>query len=411
MRYAPGVAPSRRVRRSQQRVSRRRRLFLVAGGVLTLVVIAVLIGLRLTAGHDRTAAAAPAEATDRQLTALFMLAGSDGDMVGGALVSIDQARGASSVVLLPAKVITSIPGHGAQQLGRVTEFDRATVPSAAVSDLFGVRVDASWVVDASSFATLIDHSGGVTVDVDVDVQGKVNGVDAVIVPAGKQVHLTGSQAVAFASYLQSGDSEIVRLVRFQAVFDSVILSLPDSAADASDRLSALGGGSVIGGAKGGLGAALVALRKASAADSVSEEPLPTRSIDSGGDDVIYGVDTAKLTELVSRNFGGATLQRRAGGLNRVLVENGVGTPGLGECVRNELVAAGFDFKGSSNVPGFTYRDKPSAVLIYDTDAASIDAGNAVAKSLRLPATAVQTSSESQDLADVIVVLGKDYACG
>ncbi|MDQ1726035.1 MAG: hypothetical protein QOK14_80, partial [Frankiaceae bacterium] len=162
--------------------------------------------------------------------------------------------------------------------------------------------------------------------------------------------------------------------------------------------------------KGDLGKALVALRKASATDSVAEEPLPTRTIDSGGDEIIYGVDTAKLAALVSRDFAGATLQRRVGGLDRVLVENGVGTPGLGECVRNELVAAGFDFRGSSNVPGFTYRDKPSAVLVYSTDAASVDAGNAVAKALRLPAAAVQMSTQSQDLADVIVVLGKDYAC-
>jgi hypothetical protein len=238
----------------------------------------------------------------------------------------------------------------------------------------------------------------------------VNGADAVLARAGRQVHLTGQQAVAYASLLQPGEDEIMRLVRFQAVFDAVVLAMPESASDATDRLSALGGGSVMGGAKGGLGNALVALRKASAANAVAEEPLPTRSIDSGGDDVIYGVDAAKLVALVARDFGGATLQRRAGGFDRVLVENGVGTPGLGECVRNDLVAAGFDFKGSSNVPGFTYRDKPSAVLIYDTDAASIEAGNEVAKSLRLPAASVHTSSESQDLADVIVVLGKDYAC-
>jgi hypothetical protein len=159
-----------------------------------------------------------------------------------------------------------------------------------------------------------------------------------------------------------------------------------------------------------VGVALTGFHKSSVASTVTEEPMPVRSIDSGGDQTIYGVDDAKMRELVGRDFAGAALKRRAGGLDRVLVENGIGTPGLGECVRNELVAAGFDFKGSSNLPGFTYRDKPSLVLIYDSQPANVEAGRAVATALKLPMTAVQVSLEPQNLADVVIVLGKDYAC-
>jgi hypothetical protein len=114
--------------------------------------------------------------------------------------------------------------------------------------------------------------------------------------------------------------------------------------------------------------------------------------------------------MVTNDLGGAAVHLRSGGLNRVLVENGIGTPGLGECVRNKLVAQGFDFKGSDNVPGFTYRDKPSVVLIYSDQQPSVDAGQAVATALHLPASAVQISQEPQDRADVIVVLGNDYKC-
>ena len=157
-----------------------------------------------------------------------------------------------------------------------------------------------------------------------------------------------------------------------------------------------------------MGLALSELRAAFAGDRIKAQALPVRVIDSGGEEQLSGVEQDELRALISADFAGAALPMRTGGLNRVFVENGVGTPGLGTQVRNELVAAGFDFKGAANVPGFPYKDRPSAVLIFSSEKAAQDAGHAVAKAIDLPPTAVQLSNQPQTRADVIVVLGEDY---
>jgi len=92
---------------------------------------------------------------------------------------------------------------------------------------------------------------------------------------------------------------------------------------------------------------------------------------------------------------------------RVLVENGVGTPGLVEQARSKLVTAGFRFVNGGNAADFT--GEPSSVIIPDGTESRVRQGQRVAAALGLPASSIATSDRGQTVADVIVILGSDFA--
>ena len=91
---------------------------------------------------------------------------------------------------------------------------------------------------------------------------------------------------------------------------------------------------------------------------------------------------------------------------RVLVQNGVGTPGLADAACRKIVAAGFSFAGSSNANRFGYAT--SKVLVFNRSVASARTGAAVARALGLPGNDVEVSTAGQNVADVLVILGEDF---
>jgi hypothetical protein len=88
------------------------------------------------------------------------------------------------------------------------------------------------------------------------------------------------------------------------------------------------------------------------------------------------------------------------------VQNGVGTPGLGSSARDRLVADGFTYVAGGNAAQFG--TPKSLVLITESTADKRAEGAAIAAALGLPETAVRLTSQGQSVADVVVVLGKDY---
>ena len=94
----------------------------------------------------------------------------------------------------------------------------------------------------------------------------------------------------------------------------------------------------------------------------------------------------------------------AGGRLIVLVQNGVGSPGLGDTARSKLVASGLKYKGGGNVDGFGV--KQSVVLIPDGSSQQPGQGadgRPLARAQRTPRCGCRTTMPS--VADVVVVLG------
>ena len=129
-------------------------------------------------------------------------------------------------------------------------------------------------------------------------------------------------------------------------------------------------------------------------------------IDTGAAEQAYGIDALQASTLVRTRFAGALQGDGTGGGVRVLVQNGVGTPGLVDKARTRLVDAGLRFVNGGNAAQFGRTT--TVVLIPDGSDESLQRGKRVAKSLGVPAGAVEISNQGQTVAEVIVILGRDF---
>lgn len=394
---------SRPGRRAEARKARRRRQRLALIGVLALalLVATVLVVVKLSGG-DAKPKAALAKQVRTQSTLLFQVQGEGGDAVASALLAHDGARGASNgaAVLIPSQVIVTVPGTGTLQLGRALKTVPPERSRSAVGDLLGVTVDAGWVIDVPSLIRLVDQVGGVTVDVDVPVV-----VARVIVLNPGNQRVDGQHAVAFLRYLAPGEAEQARLARLQQVLDGLLNALPRSTAQVATALSGLGPRSNTSEPIPKLASFLVGLAGDGRSDALQYDSLPVIAIDPGNGVSSFRVDPDATRQLVDRLLAQSVPPGARQTGNRVLVLNGVGTPGIGEQVRELLVPAGFVFVASRN-NAFLGVTK-TRVLVKEATPEDQAVGERVAKALGVPLDSVQTA-ELGTIADVVVVVGADF---
>lgn len=363
---------------------------LVLGGLAAVLVV----GLP-AAGHRHLVG--PAARTQRTL--LFALAAPGRPAVEAALLAADPANGSGSILLLPSPTLAAAPGYGDTTVGGVFALPDPALPAATVSDLLGVTVDYTWRLSPAGLAALVDRLGGVTVDVDTTVTGPGN---VVVASPGTQ-HLDGAQASAFASFLGPGEEEQARPPRLQEVLDAVLGELPRTGAAA--LLGSLGPDSTSSQPPAALARFLLTLAGSDYVDH--QEELPVLAVDTGAAQPSLRIDPTATQAVIDQTLAASIPPGRRAGNNRVLVENNVGTPGLGISVRNRLDAAGLDFVGSQNrTPFGTFPH--TVIVIFDDSTASRTLAATIARAVGLPQAPVEVSSLSTSVADAILILGPDY---
>lgn len=395
MAAAAGSGRRAELRRARRR--RQRRLFTVLAGLVVVGIVLAGVAAARRGGAPGIAVAKPART---QATVLFQVRGDGGAAIASALLAHDPAGHDGAVVLLPPQVILTVPGTGPLQLGPALSTVPAERSRSAVGDLLGVTVDSGWVVGRSTLAALVDKVGGVDVTVDAPVVvGRT-----VLLTAGNQ-HLDGPHATAYLDYLAPGEPEQSRLARVQGVLDGLLLALPRSTAQVTADLSGLGTGSAVSEPVPELASVLVGMAADDRSSALQYDSLPVLPIDPGNGVTAFRVDPDGVRAMVDRLLAQSVPPgtRQAG--NRVLVLNGVGTPGIGEKVRARLVPAGLVFVASRN--NATFGVSRSRVLIKDATPAAEALGARVAKALALPPDSVQTA-DIGTLADVVVVVGADF---
>lgn len=392
-----GGSRGRRAELRRQRRRRQRRL--IAAGLAIALVVAAIATYALTRG-DETPHTAIAKQTRTQSTLLLQVQGESGDAIASALLAHDPAGDTGAAVLVPPQVIVTVPGTGALQLSRALKTVPPARSRAAVGDLLGVTVDAGWVIDVPSFASLVDQVGGVVADVDVPVV-----VNRTIVLNPGQQRLAGQQAAAFLRYLAAGEQEQARLARLQEVLDGLLNALPKSTAQVATALSGLGPRSNVSEPVTALASFLVGLAADGRSDALQYDSLPVIPIDPGDGVTSFRIDADGTRSLVDRLLAQSVPAGARQTGNRVLVLNGVGTPGIGEKVRARLVPAGLVFVASRNNASFGVLK--TRVLVKEATPEAQALGERVAKALGVPADSVQTA-EIGSIADVVVVVGADF---
>jgi anionic cell wall polymer biosynthesis LytR-Cps2A-Psr (LCP) family protein len=383
----------RAARLAEQRRRRKRNQRLVVA-VAAMAVVALVAGLVLTRGGDDNKDAANPRS---QRTILMQVRGTTG-AIASALLAHDSKASEGSAVLVPPQVIATIPGLGAQPFGRALVTSSPEGSAAALADLMGVTIDGTWVLDGRSFSRLIEQEGGIEVTVDVPVMAG----RGVVLSAGAQ-RIDGTRALAYATYLARGEVEQARLARLQRVLDGIISSLPGSP---RTLLTSLGAGSRSSLSVDKLAAVLSGMKADDGKDQLQYRSLPVIKVDTGAADTRFRVDAVGTRQLVDELLAGSIPPGARATGNRVLVLNGVGTPGLGEKVRAKLVPAGFVFVGSRNANSFGYTK--TQVLVRDATPAGSALGARVARALGVPVSSVRASTQIGTIADVIVIVGRDF---
>ena len=384
--------------RGGRRGSRRVIAAVVAALVLLVaaVVVLALLGDR-DAGPDGDAGPGGGAADATTSTVLAAIA-ADGQLTGASLLAIGPD--ATSALLVPSRLLVDVPGGGRVPLAEALTVS-ADAAGDAVADALDVRVDGTWVLTAAGLAQLVDALGGVAADVDTPVRAG----DVALAPGDDQ-QLTGEQAAALATALGEDEAEAARLARQEAVLAATVRALPDDTEEVTALLTSLTEESTSTFPDDRLAQLLTTASAALQDGSYGATVLPVREIATGGDEVLYGIDDAGAAELLASRFADV---RRAGAEDavRVLVQNGAGTPGLGDAARDRLVEAGFRFVGGGNAA--TLGRATSVVLVPSDERADREAGAAVAEALGLSPDVVAVGQEAPTTAEVVVVLGQDFA--
>jgi LCP family protein required for cell wall assembly len=401
------LGPARRASRASIRKRRRKQrrqrtsVLMVAGIALAVVAAVVFVGNAVTSKKP----SGPKVRTQRTL--LLEVTNANGAGRAAVLLAYDPVPARASVVLIPPHTLADVAGIGNVVLGNAVRLGGPTVAREAVSDLMGVLVDADWTVTSDAFAGLVNSVGGVVVDVDVDViQAGPRNTTKILVRAGPGQRLDGATALAYATYVAKGQDEITSQARLQGVLEALLDALPDDRTELATKVTALGRGSALNGTKPlDLAEFLEGVRAAHAADRYEPSVLPVSVIDTGSGSPTFSIKVDEVGTLVKNQLADSIPPNRDVGDNRVLILNGVGTPGLGASVAQRLRSQ-FRVVGTRNKQPFGVKE--SVVVVFDSTDASLEKARRAAGLLRLPATAVRISTQTQSVADLIVVIGADY---
>ena len=383
--------PSRLVIRRPRRPGR-----LVAGVAAAAVVVAGA-GLIVTRHHASNRP--PVAAVAPHMSTALIAIEANGALAGANLLASDAKR--AQEILLPSRLLVDVPGQGSTQLSTAPNSGPGAA-SAAVENGLHVRIDGTWVLDPTALAALVNAEGGVDVTLTNDVVPS-DGSTVLDIGVGTS-HIDGTQADQLALAIGSQEPEASRLARQQILIEAILAKLPASPAQIAPLLQ----GAQLDGhlTAASLATMLDRVRDDIAAGQAASTVVPNTEIDSGSGTPSYGLDDAGTATMVASRLAGAELPTPTGGRSRILVENGVGTPGLGDLARGVLVAQGYTFRSGGNAASFGAG--PSVILIPDATPQNRALGTAVAQLLHLPASAVQLDSNPTTIADAKVILGSDY---
>jgi hypothetical protein len=394
-----------REQREQQQREARKRWGVTGAAVLAVVVVGALLVLWLAGRGDDDAAPTETGRTERTLTMTL----SDGDKAAtsGALMVYDVDNASAGSVLVQSRLFVEGPTPDGLPFGETVQLGDVAAPGTSLADTLEVVVDDTWQVSEQMLAQLVDAAGGVLVDVDTDVlEDADGGQQSIVVSAGDGQLIGGREAVAFATYLGPEENEESRLARFGQVLEQVTQRLPEDRAlllATLDETRATESSTLD---TESLADFLLGYGDIGRDGDTSYQSLPVDPLETGGPKPALVVEPAGLERLRAGLLSDSLPPGGDGDQISVLVQNGVGTPGLEQEAAGLLRAEGYDFSNGGNATEFG-RDQ-TLVLIPDATPASQALGEDVAATLGVPASSVQVNDQGSSLYDVIVILGADF---
>jgi hypothetical protein len=269
---------------------------------------------------------------------------------GHTYIAVFATGGKPSVVVaVPAEVTISLPGQSLGTLADAAATGEAGLVEVALENLLGAPIDDGVLAPLSSVSAVVDGLGGLQV---------------------RDRSMDGSEVASFLSDVPSEGPVDQAFLRWQDVLEGIVEAAPDRPEALPESLAPL----------------------------LEEEPSSFRGfpvIDIGGG--LLRPDQDSAAALVEEHFISA-----APDAVRLVVLNGVGTPGIGEEVARILIPEGFRLVSSGNANTF----RLEVTQIIASSRRDIEAAE-LARTL-LGAGEVSLGNQPAGLADVTVVVGRDF---
>lgn len=315
-------------------------------GVLLLALAVGTVLPQLIGDDPGDTEPTPGQATEAQEVAAWALHAEGGP----SYLAVFASGGKPSVALaVPAEVTINLPGQSLGTLADAAASQDPELVQVALENLLGAPVDRMVLEPLSSISGIVDDLGGVR------TRGR---------------SMDGAEAVRYLSNVPAASPVDQAFLRWQDVLEGII-------AESVGRPEAL---------------------PEPLAAALQEEPSSFRAlpvIDIGGG--LLRPDQESLATLVEQHF----IPTAADAI-RLVVLNGVGTPGIGEEVAKILIPEGFRLVSSGNANTF----RLEVTQIIASSRRDLDAAER-AREL-LGAGEVFLGNQPAGLADVTVVVGRDF---
>ncbi len=316
------------------------------GRLSLAAVLLVAVGAFVVVRIARSEPSEPPAAAVPARLALVVVATDD-----GPLTTVVGAGGSSppAALVLPARVAITIPGYGDGTVGEASELAGGTAATAA-SNLLGVWIPNHASIELADIGQLVDRAGGI----------EMGGVAMSGADVGEQLDAAGD----------------ARETAWEATFEAILRTVewtPQDVAEADEptRVAEL----------------------LNAARGAAVEVLPAEEVPGG----LLRTEPGTVAQVVAAAWGFTGRE-----VLPVVVLNGNGRPGMGELVAERVIPGGFRVVVSENASSFDH----DTTLIVVPGEEHRDLAERVRDLLGVGE--VQVAGPASGLADVTVVVGKDF---
>jgi anionic cell wall polymer biosynthesis LytR-Cps2A-Psr (LCP) family protein len=319
------------------------------------------------------------------------------------VASYDSQSDTGSLVYLPNDLLVNVPGLGMDQVNNLMVLDegRIGMTLVTVQNLLGIEIDRyvlmtdrdvrimlnqmgpDFVADIGTKTTFTDPSLGTKVDLDPGVQeisGSALASYLTYAPAGKEIELCKRDQEFTSDFLPDspGLADPVRFVTKNA-------DLLDT--DASNRELQ------------GIWETFARLGP----EKLEQGIIPVKEF-KFEQTRVHRVDQEELPAFIRKYIKTESSKSEP---RRIKLEilNGNGVPGVGEDVAARLDMQRFQVINSANADNFEHPD--TVVLVYEDDEDVMSAAEEIVASLETGR--VELRPRTQDISEITIIVGKDYA--
>jgi len=225
------------------------------------------------------------------------------------LASVDTKSKQMSLLSIPRDTRVNIPKHGWDKINCAAELGGPEASMKVVSDLLGIPVKYYVQANFNGFKNIVDALGGVTLDVDQDMNHEDEtdgGVYEINLKKGVQ-RLDGDKALQYVRFRDYPMGDIERTAHQQKFLVTLakemlqpgtILKLPSLVPEINKHVKTnLSVNDMV---------TLASAGKKLEDGSIVAQTLPGRPLDIGGDSY-WGVDPAEAKQMVAKLFNGETV--------------------------------------------------------------------------------------------------------